>query len=122
MGAYLAAYTAEYPISAGLVEEGYLLTSPDLTAIVHVQPGTRVLGKTLRKKPDPLWGRTAMSYVAQTFIKQSGVWSSVSKIPPDHDRLVGGGYSNVLTLTELNELLAAGLITQDQYDDSIASV
>lgn len=72
---------------------------------------------------DFLWRRVGVAPPqGLTFAKTDGVWSlHTRRVPSNADRVIRGGYQEPVTLTELDELLAAGLITSAQRDAVIAA-
>lgn len=126
MGAYLSTYTTEYPSSAGLVEEGY--SFPSIVAGVRLgllAGKAKVIDGTWQDRDggqDFLMRRTQTSTVPAAFVRSGGAWSSVKMLPPTYEKVLGAGYETPATLTDLNELRAAGLIDQSQYDAAIATV
>ena len=124
-GVYLATYTAKYPASAdALPETGYL--APAVRAAVAGLAAARraqVLSNYWAdsNRGDELWERVGSSYEPLSFVKRSGVWTAHRGTPPTGDRVILGGYAEPVTLTELNELLAAGLITSEDRDAAIAA-
>lgn len=121
MGVYLSTYTAQYPGSV-TAESGYVFSALDAVGYGGVD-----LPKVLdgvweeRSERSPIATRVAARFPAKTFIKVADTWRQVKTIPPVYDRLVGGGYASPITLTELNELLAAGLITTAEYNSALAT-
>ena len=127
MGAYTSAYTATYPASAGLVEAGYTVVAT--VGVIAGAVGGAGLGRlmsslTSGQEDDEqmFWGQFSLVEEPATFAKISGTWEAVTSIPTTYDKVVGGGRSGDATKTDLDELLAANLITTDQYNASIATV
>lgn len=122
MGAYTSTYTANYPSSAG-VEEGYSFPSISVGSRLALRADEpKVLDGWNESEEDFLMSRTSIAPIPATFVRISGSWSQVNLIPPTYERLLGGGHETPATLTDLTELLAADLITEDQYDAAIATV
>ncbi len=125
MGAYTATYTSEYPASAGQVETGYsfpaIITGTVLGASAG-DPQTMDGFWPGRDHEDGfLFRRVTSASKALTLVKVDGVWSAVKLVPASYDRLIGGGYESTVSLTELDELLTASLITSDQYNAALAT-
>lgn len=118
MGDYLATYTEEYPASDGSVDAGYSLTLSAGAVYGSVVGSTRVPNSLLEEPEDTLlWRKTALSVTPLTFVKNGSTWTAATEIPETYDRLVGGGYANGVSATELDELVTAGLLTSAQRDE-----
>lgn len=123
MGVYFDVYTAEYPVSGSLPETGYL--APTVVSALGgatVEDDAEVLGNRWRDRSpgDELWRRKRLSRTPTTFAKRNGAWSAhVGFVPAVADRVIRGGYEEPVTLTELDELLAAGLISSDDRNAAI---
>lgn len=74
--------------------------------------------------PEPgLWKYVSLSTEMKLFGKRNGVWEVV---PANadlslYDKTVGGGRWDPMLLSELDDMLSDGVITQEQYDDAVDS-
>jgi hypothetical protein len=117
---YLDSYTEEYPGSP-LPETGYV--SPQVSAGARYGGDAggrpRVLDRVILPPGNVKWRAGLSASRPLTFYKVGGTWFATGTVPPANaTRVVGGGYQTPVTLTELNEMLADGVITQDQYNEA----
>jgi hypothetical protein len=90
--------------------------------LVPEEPRPRVLANYWDIDKQDLWGRTKAQRTPLVFVLVDGTWVSRERLTSQDRRLrrawVGGGYESLVTAEDLADMVADGVLTQEQADNA----